>query len=263
MSNRCQVIFRVDVDTPTASLILNKVQLKLNYLQYLNNLIDLMAEFGIRGTFMFIPNRTTPPADIVGRILDTGSEIGLHAVEVLPDRLRREKSEMEEKTGSQICGLSYHGWDLLDFVLSKLTRKSRYVAYHNPFASLLAGFCYDATGYPYVRSPLEFLYTSDTRILLFKACLTITHKRNAALVLKSYRSLAGWAGFLQDGLNVFMIHPNHLGRYGFRSAKREVVRAVFDHVVKHGAEVRTYAEVCSEVCSEVSSEDALARSRRV
>lgn len=84
------VTFRIDVDTPTGSLLLNRLHLKWGYLNYLRVLLELMREFGIKATFMFIPNRTTPSPEILGEVLDTGSEVALHADEVFPAKLGTE-----------------------------------------------------------------------------------------------------------------------------------------------------------------------------
>jgi len=125
-----QVIFRIDVDTPTGSLFLNRLHLKIGYLQYLRTLLSLLAEFSLKASFMFIPNRTTSSPEILGEVLDTGSEIALHADEVLATKLAEQKLEMERAIGRQVVGLSYHGRDLMDFLVHKITRKNRYVAYH-------------------------------------------------------------------------------------------------------------------------------------
>jgi len=236
-----EVIFRIDVDTPTGSLLLNKLHLKRGYLGYLRTLIALMKQFGIKASFMFIPGRTTPSPEILGEILDTDSEIALHAVEVIPETLCKQKAEMEKDVGRPILGISYHGRDLLDSVLHELTRKSRYVAYYNPFESLLAGFRYDATGYSYLPDEPTFLHLSERRILLFKGYVDITWGSRYGPPMPKPDDK-----YLRQGLNIFMIHPNYLDRYGFRRATRDDVRAVFGHVVKQEARVRTYAEVCEE-----------------
>jgi hypothetical protein len=229
-----QAVFRIDVDAPTGSLLSNRLHLKHGYLRYLRTLIRQMTEFGIKATFMFIPNRTTPTPDILGEILDTQSEIALHADEVLPGKLAQQKTEMERAVGESISGISYHGRDLIDFIVHKITRKNRYVAYHNPFSSMLAGFRYDATGY--VQNRPEFLSLSDKRILLFPNYRDIT----LGPPIVRFESL------LQQQLNLYMIHPNYLDKYGFRRSRRDEIRAIFDHVTKRGAQVRTYAEVCED-----------------
>lgn len=230
-----QVIFRIDVDTPTGSLLLNRLHLKQGYLRYLDTLISLLTEFGIKASFMFIPRRTTPSPEVLGQVLDTGSEIALHADEVLAPKLAQQKEEMEQLVGRPVLGMSYHGRDLSDVLVHRLTRKNRYVAYHNPFASLLAGFEYDATGYLAERP--EFLRMGAKSILLFQNYRDITlgppiGSRDETL--------------LQRDMNIYMIHPNYLDRYGFRRSRRDDVKHVFEHVRKQGVRVRTYAEVCEE-----------------
>ena len=234
MSNT-QVVFRIDVDTPTGSLLRNRLHLKLGYLRYLKTLIELMEEFGVKATFMFIPNRTTPTPEVLGRILDTKSEVALHADEVLSRTLAIQKAEMEMAVGREILGVSYHGRDLIDFIVHKITRKNRYVAYHNPFSAMLAGFRYDATGY--LRSKPEFLRLGDKRILLFQTYRDITAGRQISNLDEV---------LLKEPLSNFMIHPNYLDKYGFRRRRREEVRAIFEYVVKREAQVRTYGEICEE-----------------
>ena len=230
-----QVIFRIDVDTPTDSLFLNRLHLKHGYLHYLRTLFHLMGEFGIRASFMFIPNRTAPSPDILGEVLDTGSEVALHADEVVPERLARQRMEMEQIVGRPIIGISYHGRDLIDFIAQTITRKTRYVVYHNPFSSMLAGFRYDATGYLTDRP--EFLHLSDKRILLFQNYRDITL---GPPITRLHESL------LLQPLSIYMIHPNYLDKYGLRRPRRGQIRTIFEHIVKRGAQVRTFAEVCEE-----------------
>jgi peptidoglycan/xylan/chitin deacetylase (PgdA/CDA1 family) len=229
------VTFRIDVDTPTGSLLLNRLHLRSGYLRYLRTLVGLMREFGIRATFMFIPNRTTPSPEILGEVLDTGSEVALHADEVLAAKLTEQKKEMEEAIGRPVSGLSYHGRDLLDFFVHKITRKNRYVAYHNPFSAMLAGFRYDATGYLATRP--EFLRTSEKRILLFHSYRDIT-LGPPILDLKGT--------LLQHSMNIYMIHPNYLDKYGFRRERRHEIGAIFDHISKSGVRIKTYVEICEE-----------------
>lgn len=47
------VIVRVDVDTPTDSLLLNKLRFKKSYLRYLFGVFDLSMEYGVKMSFMF------------------------------------------------------------------------------------------------------------------------------------------------------------------------------------------------------------------
>lgn len=229
------VTFRIDVDAPTGSLLLNRLHLKWGYLSYLRTLLGLMREFGIKGTFMFIPNRTTPSPEILGDVLDTGSEIALHADEVLPARLAEQKAEMEGAIGRHVSGISYHGRDLIDFIVHKITRKSRYVAYHNPFSSMLAGFRYDATGY--LSGQPDFLHLSGRRILLFHKYRDIT---------LGPRILNLDSTLLQESVNICMIHPNYLDKYGFRRERRDEIRAIFEHVSKQEVQIKTYVEICEE-----------------
>jgi peptidoglycan/xylan/chitin deacetylase (PgdA/CDA1 family) len=230
-----QVIFRIDVDTPTGSLLLNRLHLKHEYLRYLKTLFRMLTEFGIKASFMFIPGRTIPSGEILGELLDTGSEVALHADEVLPDKLAQQKTEIERAVGSPVSGISYHGRDLIDLVVHKVTRKSRYIAYHNPFSSMLAGFRYDATGY--LRERPEFLRLSNKRILLFQNYRDITLGPPIASLDET---------LLFQPLSVYMIHPNYLDKYGFRRSRRDDIRRVFEFVMKQGAQVRTFAEVCEE-----------------
>ena len=229
------VTFRIDVDTPTGSLLLSRLHLKWGYLRYLRTLLGLMREFGIRATFMFIPDRTTPSAEILGEVLDTGSEVALHADEVLPTKLAEQKVEMEKTIGRPVSGMSYHGRDLIDFVVHKITRKSRYVAYHNPFSAMRAGFRYDATGY--LTDEPDFLRLSGKRILLFHNYRDIT--------LGPPISNLGDT-LLQQSMNIYMIHPNYLDKYGFRRQRRDDIRAIFEHVSKSEVEIKTYVEICEE-----------------
>lgn len=230
-----QVVFRIDVDTPTGSLLLNRLHLKQGYLRYLRTLIRLMKEFGIKATFMFIPNRTTPSVEILGEILDTKSEVALHADEVLAQTLAAQKVGMEKAVGREISGMSYHGRDLLDFVVHKITRKNRYVAYQNPFTAMLAGFRYDATGY--LQAPPEFLHLGSKRILLFQTYRDITAGPQISNLDET---------LLKQPSNIFMIHPNYLDKYGFRRRRSDEIRAIFELVVKREAQVRTYGEICEE-----------------
>lgn len=229
------VTFRIDVDTPTGSLLLNRLHLKSGYLHYLRTLLDLMREFEIKATFMFIPNRTTPSAEILGEVLDTGSEIALHADEVLTTRLAGQKLEMERVVGRPVSGLSYHGRDLIDFLVHKITRKNRYVAYHNPFSAMLAGFRYDATGY--LANQPDFLSLTGRRILLFHNYRDITLGPPIA-------DIGGT--LLQQSMNIYMIHPNYLDKYGFRRKRRDEIRAIFDYVSRSEVKIKTYVEICEE-----------------
>lgn len=229
------VTFRIDVDTPTGSLLLNRLHLKWGYLNYLRVLLELMREFGIKATFMFIPNRTTPSPEILGEVLDTGSEVALHADEVFPAKLTEQKAEMEKTVGRPVSGISYHGRDLIDFLVHKITRKSRYVGYHNPFSAMMAGFRYDATGY--LRDQPDFLHLTGRRILLF-------HKYRDVTLGPQISDLEDT--LLQQSMNLYMIHPNYLDKYGFRRERRDEIRAIFEHVSKHEVEIKTYVEICEE-----------------
>lgn len=229
------VTFRIDVDTPTGSLLLNRMHMKRGYLRYLRTLLGMMREFGIKATFMFIPDRTTPSPEILGQVLDTGSEVALHADEVLPAKLKEQRAAMERVIGRPIFGMSYHGRDLIDFLAHKITRKNRYVAYHNPFSAMLAGFRYDATGYLPDRP--DFLRLSGKRILLFHNYRDITL---GPPISDLGRTL------LQQSANIYMIHPNYLDRYGFRRQRRDDIRAIFEHVSKSKAQIKTYVEICEE-----------------
>jgi peptidoglycan/xylan/chitin deacetylase (PgdA/CDA1 family) len=229
------VTFRIDVDTPTGSLLLNRLHLKPGYLRYLRTLLGLMREFGIKATFMFIPNRTTPSAEILGEVLDTGSEVALHADEVLSTRLAEQKADMERSIGKPVAGLSYHGRDLIDFFVHKVTRKNRYVAYHNPFSAMLAGFRYDATGY--LANQPGFLRLAGNRILLFNGYRDITYGPPIPDIKST---------LLQQSINIYMIHPNYLDKYGFRRKRRDEIRAIFDHVSRSEVKIKTYVEICEE-----------------
>jgi len=231
-----QVVFRIDVDTPTGSLVLNRLHLRKGYLKYLGTVIQLMKEFGIKASFMFIPARTTPTPEILTELLDTESEVALHADEVLPERLAEQKAEMERTVGRSIVGISYHGRDLVDLIAHAITRKHRYLAYHNPYSSMLAGFRYDATGVYQIEKP-EFLHLSNRRILLFPSYRDITYGEPIARLEEI---------MLQKELNIYMIHPNYIDKYGFRRKRRDEVRSVFEYVTRKEAQVRTYAELCEE-----------------
>lgn len=194
-----------------------------------------MTEFGIKASFMFIPNRTTPSPEILGEILDTRSEVAFHADEVITSKLAAQKAEMERVIGRPVSGISYHGRDLIDLLVHKITRKNRYVAYHNPFSAMLAGFRYDATGYLADRP--DFLRLGENRILLF-------HKYRDITFGPPISDLAGT--LLQEQMNIYMIHPNYLGKYGFRRRRRDDVRAIFEHVSKRDVQIKTYVEICEE-----------------
>ncbi len=227
-----EVVLRIDVDTPTGSLALNRLRLRFGYLHYLRNLISLLKEYQAKASFMFIPNRTTPTRDLADELRDLGCEIGVHADEVLSERLRGQREQFERIVGGRVLGITYHGRDLVDLVIHKLTRKNRYVAYHNPFVSLLAGFAYDATGF--ASGKPRFLRYGEEKILLFQSYRDITA---GSLVNDVDPS---WYG---SDFTVLLIHPNYLDRYGFRKRRKNLVERVLDYARRNDIEFRTYGEV--------------------
>jgi hypothetical protein len=82
---------------------------------------------------MFIPYRTTPTEDVLGELSDLGCEVAVHADEVLPGKLSTQREMMEKIAGREVSGVAYHGRDLSDVLIHKLTGKTRYISYHNPF----------------------------------------------------------------------------------------------------------------------------------
>jgi hypothetical protein len=227
-----EVIFRFDVCTPTASLLLNRLHLKFGYLHHLKVIVSLLREHGIRGTFMFIPYRTTPTEDVLGELSDLRCEVAVHADEVLPGRLSTQREMMERIAGREVSGVAYHGRDLSDILIHKLTGKTRYISYHNPFVSLQAGFKYDATGF--TSGKPEFLEFGGRRILLFQSFRDLTAGPRIGQVPES---------MFEDSLNIFLVHPRFLKRYGFMKGRIDSVRNVFDYVRKLEISTKTYREV--------------------
>jgi len=196
---------------------------------------------------MFVPNRTMPMKTLIGELADLGCEIALHSDEVLPDRLSSQRETMERVIGDKIYGVSYHGKDLSDQFIHKLTGKTRYVSYHNPYVSLQAGFEYDATGFTSGRP--QFLEYSGKRILLFPGFSDIT----AGPIPVQYdtydkpakHDTKTWAieSVFDKPLSIFLIHPFYLNRYGFKKGRIDLVGRIFDYVRRNGLAVRTYKQV--------------------
>jgi hypothetical protein len=233
-----EAVFRFDVCSPTASLCLNRLHLKFGYLKHLQLIISLMREHGIKGTFMFIPFVTTPTKEVLGELSDLECEVAVHADEVLPDRLSSQRKMMERVVGQEIVGVSYHGRDLSDLIIHKLTGKTRYVSYHNPFVSLQAGFKYDASGF--ASGKPEFLQFGRRRILLFQSCRDLT---GGSKDLTGPRISPMPESIFEDSMSIFLIHPRYLNRYGFMRKRIDSVRNVFDYVRKTDIPTRTYHEV--------------------
>ena len=246
-----KVIFRVDVCLPTASMFSNRLKLRFGYLKYLNTLFSLMREHGITATLMFVPNRTEPTEQLVGELVDLRCEIAMHADEVVPDRLSCQARKMEKIVGRRIRGISYHGRDLSDFLIHKFTRKTRYIAYHNPFASLQAGFEYDATGF--VSNRPQSLEFGTKRILLFQGFTDVT-ARPMPVRYDTYdrpRKLHTdeWIeeSMFDDPFAIFLVHPFYLNRYGYKKKRIRLVSALFDYVRRKEFTVRTYEQALQEI----------------
>jgi len=195
-------------------------------------MISLMREHGIRGTFMFIPDRTTPTKELLGELFDLKCEVAVHADEVLPDRLSSQRKMMARISEREVVGISYHGRDLSDVLIHKVTGKTRYVSYHNPFVSLQAGFEYDATGFS--SNKPEFLEFGGRRILLFQGFQDLTAGPRLGQLPES---------MFGDTLSIFLIHPRYLKRYGFMKERIGSVESVFDYVRRAEIPTRTYHEV--------------------
>lgn len=237
----------MDVCAPTASMLSNRLKWPRDYLKYLNVLIGLIRENGVKATFFFIPGRTVPTSAISRDLVDLQCEIAMHADEVLPQLLLSQRQRMEQMIEDDIHGLSYHGRDLSDFIIHKLTRKNRYIAYHNPFASLRAGFRYDATGF--VSDKPRFLEFGNERILLFPGFIDLT-AGSFAVRYKTYCDPEPLSriGEVTDpvsdaALSIFLIHPFYLSRYGFKKSRMRSVASVFDYVRKNNIPTKTYNEV--------------------
>jgi hypothetical protein len=242
--NAKEIIFRFDVCTPTASLLLNRLHLKFGYLDHLKLIISLVREHGIRGTFMFIPYRTTPTEELVGELVDLRCEIAVHADEVLPDRLSSQREMMERIAGREVVGVSYHGRDLSDILIHKVTGKTRYLAYRNPFVSLQAGFKYDATGF--ISGKPEFLEFGDRRILLFQSCHDLTAGPRITQLPQNHFAESMFA----DTLSIFLIHPRFLKRYGYMRGRMHSIRNVFDYLRRKDIPTRTYQEILGRFLDE-------------
>jgi len=232
-----EVIFRVDVCVPTGSFWLNRLHVNLGHLNYLDRILLLMRDNGIRATFMFVPHRTIPGEELVGEIRDLGSEIALHADEVDPIKLASQREQMTAVVGEKVVGISYHGRDLSDLIIHKLTRKTRYISYHNPFVSLQAGFEYDVSGFSLDRP--RFLSYAGRRILLFQPCVDITSQSQSRQVDER---------MFGDHISVLLIHPFLLGRYGLRKSRMDEVDGMFNYVRKKEFVIRTCKDVLREIC---------------
>ena len=73
-----KVTVRVDVDVPNSSLIRNK--LKINGgCKYLNRVLKMCEEHGVKLVVLFRPVYAMPTAGIIDSVLKQGNEIALHA----------------------------------------------------------------------------------------------------------------------------------------------------------------------------------------
>ena len=224
------VVIRVDVDTPTDSLILNKLKLTSRYLSYLFNVFDLSREYGIKMTFMFRVPYTLPPDDIVQNIKEIDGEVALHSEGYSENEIIREKRLLEARTG-EVFGVSYHGCDLDDHILYKLTGNRRIIlASGTPFHSMLAGFKYHACGYCEKPTYLKF---GDRSIMVFPGSLTLDHA-----------PIEEVKEFLEkESLPVLMFHPNYLKPYGFRKPTLPAIRQIFHYINKMDYETKTFKDM--------------------
>ena len=228
------VIVRVDVDTPTDSLLLNKLRFKKGYLRYLFKALDLSSEYGVKMSFMFRVPYTAPSDEIVQSIRDIDGEIALHSEGFSKDDIVREKRFLEARVG-EIFGVSYHGCDLDDKILYKLTRNRRIIQVSGtPFHSLLAGFKYHADGYCEKQTYLRF---GDKKIMVFPSHLNLDHA--SVDQVKEFLT--------QMPLPVLLFHPNYLERYGFRRPTLPSITEVFGHMRKMGYVTKTFKELYLEL----------------
>lgn len=223
------VIIRIDVDTPTDSLLLNKLRVKRRYLSYLLNVFDLAREYGVKMTFMFRVPYTIPSNDIIQNIKEIDGEIALHSEGYSKEEIIREKRQLEARIG-EVFGVSYHGCDLNDYILYKLTRNRRIILVSGtPFHSLLAGFKYHADGY--CKKP-TYLRFGDRSIIVFPSHLTLdnTPKEKVEEFLTKM------------SFPILMFHPNYLKHYGFRKPTLSIIREVFNYINKMDYTTRTFKE---------------------
>lgn len=225
------VIVRVDVDTPTDSLLLNKLRLKRNYLKYIEETLKIVREYGARITFMFRVPYTLPESSLVEELNDYNCEVALHSDGFTLENIIQEKELLKESAG-EVYGISYHGCDLDDYIIFKLTRNRRIImASGTPFYSLLAGFQYDANGY-YVNH-ISYLNLEGKSLMMFPSYVTLDKL--------SHNSVEE---IFQRSLPIFMFHPNYLNNYGFRKPTLPILKKVFDYMSRHDYITKTYKEVC-------------------
>lgn len=228
------VIVRVDVDTPTDSLLLNKLKLKKGYLKYLFDVFGLSREYGVKLSFMFRVPFTLPSDEIVRGIQDVDGEIALHSEGFSVDIIMREKKLLEERVG-EVFGVSYHGCDLEDNILYKLTRNKRIIQVSGtPFHSMLAGFKYHADGYCEKPTYLRF---GNRKIVVFPHHLTLDKTPHSPPKEKVEEFLT------KKPLPVLMFHPNYLKHYGFRKPTLSGIREIFNYINKMGYATRTFKEM--------------------
>jgi hypothetical protein len=222
-------VLRVDVDTPTSSLLRNKLRIKTPYLAYLDTVFNLCDEFRCPMVFMFRVPDTLPTNKVIERIRETKSEAALHSEGISTARIVWEKKMLENKTS--ISGISFHGNDLDDHLLALVTRNPKFrIPPGTPFQALEAGFKYYSDGY--CDTP-TFLSLGTKRLLLFPkvVCLDMMTVENMKEHIESHT------------FGNLLFHPNYLLSYGLREPTLRKVRFALETLRKHNFTITTYEQI--------------------
>lgn len=226
-----KVTIRVDVDVPNSSLIRNKLKIDSGC-KYFTRVLKICEEHGIKLVVMFRPIYAMPAAEIIDAVLKQGNEIALHADNISMAGLIRERKLLETRSNVKIEGLSYHGGDLIDNIIFKIFKKEKYGGSPGtPFQALLAGFNYDATGYPNTPPNPTLLSMGKKSIIVFQGHETI-----------DWISPQKIESLFRNDYTILMFHPNYLWGYSFRKPTIHLLEKIFDYVRKSNFEQLTFTE---------------------
>lgn len=226
-----KVTMRVDVDVPNSSVIRNKLKIDSGC-KYFTRVLRICEEHGIKLVVMFRPVYAMPAAEIIDVVLKQGNEIALHADNISMAGLIMERELLEARSNVKIEGLAYHGGDLIDNIIFKIFKKEKYQGSPGtPFQALLAGFKYDATGYPNTPSNPTLLRMGKKSITVFQGHIPI-----------DWVSPQNIESLFRNDYTILVFHSNYLWGYGFRKPTIHLLEKIFDYIRKSNFEQLTFTE---------------------
>jgi len=238
-----KVTTRVDVDVPNSSLLKNKLKIK-GGCKYLQRVLKVSEEHGIKLAVMFRPVYAKPAQEIINAVLEHGNEIALHADNISVAGLTKERRLLETIGNIRVEGLAYHGGDLIDNIVFKIFRKEKYGGSPGtPFQALLADFKYDATGYSNTPTKPTLFSMGKKSLIVFQHHATV----------EGIPGLQKTESLFKNDYTILVFHSNYLWRYGFRKPTIRLLEKIFDYIRKSDLEQLTFTEWIKRYGSTLSS----------